>query len=183
MPEEDQLRFDFGICDSTDEALRAIIEKQNHSWHVTETLLSDAMLSVRRARRRRLEQQKVRIILADFDASALLFDGRRTYHRDKWLEWRRCSRKGTSWVDYPLVGFHDADLSDPAIEQLLFRVRALAKLIYPADLRPPYRDLRAFTLITDGTGRLDDDLDRDRIVMATSAIAERNASRARFTSR
>ena len=113
MSDETQLRFDLGTCDAVDDALQKIVARENVCRRLTETATSDAMRSVREARRRRLVRHKVRLALSDQDAGAFLFDGRRTFQRDQYLDWRLRERKGAAWIDYPVVGFRDVDLGDP----------------------------------------------------------------------
>ncbi len=113
MSEEPQLCFDLGACDAVDDALQKIVARENVCRRLTETATSDAMRSVREARRRRLVRHKVRLALSDQDAGAFLFDGRRTFQRDQYLDWRLRERKGAAWIDYPVVGFRDVDLGDP----------------------------------------------------------------------
>ncbi len=112
----------------------------------------------------------MRVFLCELDASALIFDGRRTYQRDGRMHWRLIPRKGTGWVEYPLTGYREADLGDPVIERLVLRVRERIKWW------PKRHKLPSFTLSPDGlSGPWDDDLDADIIAQVLAENALRKA--------
>ena len=173
-----QLRFDFGVHDIVADAIGRALVQWREANRLTRTKLAEAAQQIRDGRRRRLQRQKVRVFLCELDASALIFDGRRTYQRDGHMQWRLRPRKGTGWVEYPLTGFREADLSDPVIERLVLRVRErIKRVLYYAwngdpKWRLTYHKLPSFTLSPDSiSGHWDDDLDVETIAQVITEHA------------
>lgn len=120
-----QLSLDFGAWGITADAIHRAMLRAREARDLPAKQIAKAIEAVRTSRREHLEREGVRVFLSEFDATIVIFDGEhRAYERDnRDGYWRLRHRGSASIVDSPWAPFDLADLGNPEVQRLVFRVR------------------------------------------------------------